>query len=94
MIKFNYIIHILLTPPLEESDSWTKLYEAEAVIGEDFIDRSYALNNMYNVSLAFKEGKITSEELFKLENFSPRYFKEAKKVNNDKKEKQKIVNIK
>ena len=75
----------------EESDYWTELYQAEAVIGKDFIDRSYALNNMYNVSLAFKEGKITSDELFKLENFSPRYFKEAKKVNNDKKEAQKLL---
>ena len=71
--------------PHKESDSWTKLYQAEAVIGKDFIDRSYALNNMYNISLAFKEGKITPDELFKLENFSPRYLKEAKKVNNDKK---------
>ena len=72
---------------LEQSDSWTKLYQAEAVIGKDFIDRSYAVNNMYNVSLAFKEGRIPSYELFKLENFSPRYLKEAKKVNNDKKKK-------
>lgn len=70
---------------LEESDYWTVLYEAEAVIGKDFIDRSYALNNMYNVSSAFRDGKITSEELFKLENFSPRYLKEAKQVNKNKK---------
>lgn len=70
---------------LDESDSWTKLYQAEAVIGKDFIDRSYALNNMYNVSSAFRDGKITSEELFKLENFSPRYLKEAKQVNKNKK---------
>lgn len=70
--------------PPEESDYWKKLYEAEAVIGKDFIDRSYALDNMYNVSLAFKEGKITSEELFKLENFSPRYLKEANKINKEK----------
>lgn len=70
---------------LDESDSWTKLYQAEAVIGKDFIDRSYAVNNMYNVSLAFREGKISSEELFKLENFSPRYLKEAKQVNKNKK---------
>jgi len=40
---------------------------------------------MYNVSSAFRDGKITSEELFKLENFSPSYLKEAKQVNKNKK---------
>ena len=61
------------------------LDEAKAVIGKDFIDLSYAVNNnKYNATAAYNN-KINMDELKKLENFAPEYFKEAKKVNNDKK---------
>jgi len=64
----------------------TDLDEAKAVIGKDFIDLTYVVNdNKYNATAAYNNNKITIEELKKIENFNPKYFKEAKKVNNDKK---------
>lgn len=42
-------------------------------------------DNKYNATAAYNNNKITIEELKKIENFNPKYFKEAKKVNNDKK---------
>lgn len=53
--------------------------------GEDVNDLTYKEGDQYNVSKAFKNGKITEDELFKLENFSPLYLKEANKINNKKK---------
>lgn len=64
----------------------TDLDEAKAVIGKDFIDLTYVVNdNKYNATAAYNNNTITIEELKKIENFNPKYFKEAKKVNNDKK---------
>lgn len=66
----------------------TDLDEAKAVIGKDFIDLTFAMDdNKYNATDAYNNNKITIEELKKIENFNPKYFKEAKKVNNDKKNK-------
>lgn len=69
----------------EHEDFFVALYEAKAVIGKDFIDLTYKEGDQCNVSKAFKNVKITEEELFKLENFSPSYLKEANKINNEKK---------
>ncbi len=66
----------------------TDLDEAKAVIGKDFIDLTFAMDdNKYNATAAYNNNKITIDELKKIENFNPKYFKEAKKVNNDKKNK-------
>lgn len=66
----------------------TDLDEAKAVMGKDFIDLTFAMDdNKYNATAAYNNNKITIEELKKIENFNPKYFKEAKKVNNDKKNK-------
>lgn len=66
----------------------TDLDEAKAVIVKDFIDLTFAMDdNKYNATDAYNNNKITIDELKKIENFSPEYFKEAKKVNNDKKNK-------
>ncbi len=70
----------------DEHDIIIDLYKAKAVIGKDFIDLTYVVNNnKYNATAAYNNNKITIEELKKIENFNPKYFKEAKKVNNDKK---------
>ena len=58
------------------------------IIGKDFIDLSFVVDNdKYNVTAAYNHGKISKEELNKLEVFYPKYLKEANKVNNDKKKK-------
>ena len=76
----------------DEHDIIIDLYKAKAVIGKDFIDLDYVVNNnKYNATAAYNNKKITIDELKKLENFGPEYFKEAKKINNDKKEKQKLL---
>lgn len=73
----------------KENDFITELYKAKAVIGKDFIDLSFVVDNdKYNVTAAYNHGKISKEELNKLEIFYPKYLKEANKINNDKKEKQ------
>ena len=70
----------------DDHDIIIDLYKAKAVIGKDFIDLDYVVNNnKYNATAAYNNNKITIEELKKIENFNPKYFKEAKKVNNDKK---------
>ena len=70
----------------DEHDIIIDLYKAKAVIGKDFIDLAYVVNNnKYNATAAYNNNKITMDELKKLENFGPEYLKEAKKVNNDKK---------
>lgn len=75
----------------KKHDILIDLYKAKAVIGKDFIDLSYVLDdNKYNVTSAYNN-KITIDELKKLENFDPEYFKEAKKVNNEKKKKQNLI---
>ena len=76
----------------EEHDFITELYKAKAVIGKDFIDLNFVIDNdQYNVTAAYNNGKISKDELKKLEVFYPKYLKEANKVNNDKKEKQKLL---
>lgn len=63
----------------------TDLDEAKAVIGKDFIDLTYVVNdNKYNATEAYNNNKITIDELKKLENFGPEYLKEANKVNKEK----------
>lgn len=70
----------------DDHDIIIDLYKAKAVIGKDFIDLDYVVNNnKYNATAAYNNNTITIEELKKIENFNPKYFKEAKKVNNDKK---------
>lgn len=76
----------------KEHDFITELYKAKAIIGKDFIDLSFVVDkDQYNVSAAYNYGKISKEELSKLEIFYPKYLKEANKVNNDKKEAQKLL---
>lgn len=76
----------------KEHDFLIELYKAKAVIGKDFIDLNFVIDNdQYNVTAAYNNGKISKDELKKLEVFYPKYLKEANKVNNDKKEKQKLL---
>ena len=69
----------------EEYDFITELYKAKAVIGKDFIDLTYVVDdNKYNATSAYNHGKISEDELKKLKNFGPEYLKEANKVNKEK----------
>ena len=69
----------------DEHDIIIDLYKAKAVIGKDFIDLDYVVNNnKYNATAAYNNKKITIDELKKLENFGPEYLKEANKVNKEK----------
>lgn len=69
----------------EEHDFITELYKAKAVIGKDFIDLSFITDNdRYNVTAAYNHGKISKDELNKLEVFYPNYLKEANKINKEK----------
>lgn len=71
---------------IKESDFITELYKAKAIIGKDFIDLNFIVDgDLYNVTAAYAHGKISDDELKKLEVFYPKYFKEAKQVNNNKK---------
>lgn len=68
------------------SDTIIDLYKAMAIIGKDFIDKTYIINgNKYNASEALRNHKITQEEMKKMRFFLPKYLKEAKKVNENKK---------
>lgn len=69
----------------KEHDFITELYKAKAVIGKDFIDLTYVVDdNKYNATSAYNHGKISKDELKKLEVFYPKYLKEANKVNKEK----------
>ena len=69
----------------DDHDIIIDLYKAKAVIGKDFIDLDYVVNNnKYNATAAYNNKKITIDELKKLENFGPEYLKEANKVNKEK----------
>lgn len=69
----------------DEHDIIIELYKAKAVIGKDFIDLTYVVDdNKYNATLAYNHGKISKDELKKLEVFYPKYLKEANKVNKEK----------
>lgn len=69
----------------DEHDIIIELYKAKAVIGKDFIDLTYVVDdNKYNATSAYNHGKISDDELKKLEVFYPKYLKEANKVNKEK----------
>lgn len=69
----------------DEHDIIIDLYKAKAVIGKDFIDLTYVVDdNKYNATSAYNHGKISKDELKKLEVFYPKYLKEANKVNKEK----------
>lgn len=69
----------------KEHDFITELYKAKAVIGKDFIDLNFVIDNdQYNVTAAYNHGKISEDELKKLKIFDPEYLKEANKVNKEK----------
>jgi len=69
----------------KEHDFITELYKAKAVIGKDFIDLSFVIDNdQYNVTAAYNHRKISKDELNKLKVFYPKYLKEANQVNKDK----------
>lgn len=69
----------------DEHDIIIELYKAKAVIGKDFIDLNYVVNNnKYNATAAYNHGKISKDELKKLEVFYPKYLKEANKINKEK----------
>lgn len=68
-----------------EHDIIIELYKAQAVIGKDFIDLTYVVDdNKYNATSAYNHGKISKDELKKLEVFYPEYLKEANKINKEK----------
>lgn len=69
----------------DDHDIIIELYKAKAVIGKDFIDLAYVVDdNKYNATSAYNHGKISDDELKKLEIFYPKYLKEANKVNKEK----------
>ena len=69
----------------DEHDIIIDLYKAKAVIGKDFIDLTYVVDdNKYNATSAYNHVKISKDELKKLEVFYPKYLKEANKVNKEK----------
>lgn len=69
----------------DEHDIIIELYKAKAVIGKDFIDLAYVVDdNKYNATSAYNHGKISEDELKKLKIFGPEYLKEANKVNKEK----------
>lgn len=69
----------------DEHDIIIELYKAKAVIGKDFIDLTYVVDdNKYNATSAYNYGKISKDELKKLEVFYPKYLKEANKINKEK----------
>lgn len=69
----------------DEHDIIIELYKAKAVIGKDFIDLTYVVDdNKYNATSAYNHGKISKDELKKLEVFYPKYLKEANKINKEK----------
>lgn len=69
----------------DEHDIIIELYKAKAVIGKDFIDLAYVVDdNKYNATSAYNHGKISKDELKKLEVFYPKYLKEANKINKEK----------
>ncbi len=66
-------------------DFLIEIYKAKAVIGKDFIDLSFVIDNdQYNVTAAYNHRKISKDELNKLKVFYPKYLKEANQVNKDK----------
>lgn len=69
----------------DDHDIIIDLYKAKAVIGKDFIDLSFVIDNdQYNVTAAYNHRKISKDELNKLKVFYPKYLKEANQVNKDK----------